>query len=120
MARAVHVDHLARLLPIRVHDLNLTYASLALLAGILPNLVSERLGHANLGITLNLYSHVTKGMDRTAADLVGWLLDTTLNPVAQRVHGPAAAASGHRVRRRNRSSEGLSLPSEGGQPADGT
>jgi integrase len=61
--------------PIRVHDLRDTYASLALLAGIHPKVVSERLGHANISITLNLYSHVTEGMDRDAADLVAQLLD---------------------------------------------
>ncbi|TAL20617.1 MAG: site-specific integrase, partial [Frankiales bacterium] len=46
-----------------------------LLAGIHPKVVSERLGHANISITLNLYSHVTEGMDRDAADLVAQLLD---------------------------------------------
>lgn len=61
--------------PIRVHDLRHTYATLALLAGIHPKVVSERLGHANIGITLNLYSHVTEGMDRAAAELVAQLLD---------------------------------------------
>lgn len=61
--------------PIRVHDLRHTYATLALLAGIHPKVVSERLGHANISITLNLYSHVTEGMDRDAADLVAQLLD---------------------------------------------
>jgi len=60
---------------IRVHDLRHTYATLALLAGVHPKVVSERLGHANIAITLNLYSHVTEGMDRSAADLVAQLLD---------------------------------------------
>jgi integrase len=31
---------------------------------------SERLGHANIGITRNLYSHVTEGMHRAAAEIV--------------------------------------------------
>jgi integrase len=60
---------------IRVHDLRHTYATLALEAGVHPKVVSERLGHANIGITLNLYSHVTEGMDRAAAELVAQLLD---------------------------------------------
>ena len=60
---------------IRVHDLRHTYATLALLAGVHPKVVSERLGHANIAITLTLYSHVTEGMDRSAADLVAQLLD---------------------------------------------
>jgi integrase len=63
----------AKLPHIRVHDLRHTYATLALEAGVHPKVVSERLGHANTGITLNLYSHVTEGMDRAAADLVAGL-----------------------------------------------
>ncbi|MDP9497889.1 MAG: tyrosine-type recombinase/integrase, partial [Actinomycetota bacterium] len=59
---------------VRVHDLRHTYATLALEAGVHPKVVSERLGHASIGITLNLYSHVTEGMDRGAADLVAGLL----------------------------------------------
>jgi len=58
---------------VRVHDLRHTYATLALQAGVHPKVVSERLGHANIGITLDLYSHVTEGMDRGAADLVAGL-----------------------------------------------
>lgn len=58
---------------LRVHDLRHTYATLALETGVHPKVVSERLGHANIGITLNLYSHVTEGMDRDAADRVAGL-----------------------------------------------
>ncbi len=58
---------------IRVHDLRHTYATLALEAGVHLKVVSERLGHANIGITLNLYSHVSEGMDRAAADLLARL-----------------------------------------------
>ena len=35
-----------------------------------PKVVSERLGHSTIAITLDLYSHVTPGMARGAADLV--------------------------------------------------
>jgi len=58
---------------VRVRDLRHTYATLALEAGVHPKVVSERLGHANIGITLNLYSHVSEGMDRDAADRVARL-----------------------------------------------
>ena len=37
---------------IRLHDLRHTHATLALSAGVHPKVVSERLGHANIGITL--------------------------------------------------------------------
>ncbi len=55
---------------IRLHDLRHTYATLALKAGVHPKVVSERLGHATVGITLDLYSHVTPSIARDAADVV--------------------------------------------------
>lgn len=55
---------------IRLHDLRHTYATVALKAGVQPKLVSERLGHATTGITLDLYSHVTPGLGREAAGAV--------------------------------------------------
>ena len=56
--------------PIRLHDLRHTYATLALNAGMHPKVVSERLGHATVGITLDLYSHVTPAIARDAANVV--------------------------------------------------
>ena len=53
---------------IRIHDLRHTHASLMLMAGIHPKVVSERLGHANIGITLDLYSHVLPGLQEAAAE----------------------------------------------------
>src|SRR5664280_1431220 len=40
---------------IRLHDLRHTHATLALQAGIHPKVVSERLGHATISITLDTY-----------------------------------------------------------------
>ena len=34
-------------------------------------MVRERLGHANIGIKMDIYSHVTTTMQREAADRVG-------------------------------------------------
>jgi site-specific recombinase XerD len=34
---------------------------LALADGVHPKIVQERLGHANISITLDIYSHVTAG-----------------------------------------------------------
>ena len=59
---------------IRVHDLRHTYATVALRAGVHPAVVSERLGHASVAITLDVYSHVVPGMRREAADEVAALL----------------------------------------------
>jgi integrase len=58
---------------IRLHDLRHTWATLALQAGIHPKVVSERLGHATTGITLDLYSHVQPELDASAATTVAQL-----------------------------------------------
>lgn len=55
---------------IRLHDLRHSYATLALKAGVHPKVVSERLGHSTIAITLDLYSHVAQGLDADAAELV--------------------------------------------------
>jgi len=40
-----------------------------------PKIVSEMLGHTEIGITLNLYSHVTPAMHESASSALGRLLD---------------------------------------------
>jgi len=52
---------------IRLHDLRHTHASLMLKQGIHPKVVQERLGHATIGITQDIYSHVTPGLQEAAA-----------------------------------------------------
>ncbi len=52
---------------VRFHDLRHAHATLLLLAGIHPKVVSERLGHASIGITLDIYSHVLPSMQSEAA-----------------------------------------------------
>ena len=52
---------------IRFHDLRHTHASLMLRQGTHPKIVSERPGHANIGITLDTYSHVLPGLQEAAA-----------------------------------------------------
>ena len=53
---------------IRFHDLRHTSATLLLAKGIHPKIVQERLGHSDISMTLNRYSHVTPDMQRSAAD----------------------------------------------------
>jgi len=53
---------------IRFHDLRHTCATLMLANGEHPKVVQERLGHADIAMTMNLYSHVTGDMQRQAAD----------------------------------------------------
>lgn len=51
----------------RFHDLRHTYASLMLAASVHPKIVSEALGHSTVAITLDIYSHVTPGLQAAAA-----------------------------------------------------
>lgn len=52
----------------RFHDLRHTHATLLLKEGIHPKIVSERLGHSEIRITLDTYSHVLPQMQREAAE----------------------------------------------------
>ncbi len=52
---------------IRLHDARHTHASLMLKQGIHPKIVSERLGHSSIVITLDTYSHVSPGLQEAAA-----------------------------------------------------
>lgn len=53
---------------IRLHDLRHTAATLMLENGAHPKIVQERLGHSDISMTLNRYSHVMPGMQRDVAD----------------------------------------------------
>jgi integrase len=59
---------------IRLHDVRHSYATAALVAGVPAKVVSERLGHANIAITMDTYSHVLPGMDERAAATVASLI----------------------------------------------
>jgi len=59
---------------IRLHDLRHSYATAALAAGIPAKVVSERLGHATITITMDTYSHVLPGLDERAAVTVARLI----------------------------------------------
>ena len=53
--------------PLDVHGLRHSYATAALRAGVSPEVLSRRLGHADIGITLGFYAHVRPSDDRDAA-----------------------------------------------------
>ena len=53
---------------VRFHDLRHTHATQLLLAGVHPKVAQERLGHATITTTLDLYSHVTETMQGDAAE----------------------------------------------------
>lgn len=60
----------AKLPRIRLHDVRHTWATLALAAGVPMKVVQERLGHASISITMDIYSHLLEGLDRDAAETV--------------------------------------------------
>lgn len=53
---------------IRFHDLRHSHATMLLSANVHPKIVSERLGHSGIALTLDTYSHVMPGLQREAAD----------------------------------------------------
>ena len=57
------------------HGLRHAHATLALTAGINPKVVSERLGHSTIAVTMDIYSHVLPGMQEEAALAVERLLN---------------------------------------------
>src|SRR3546814_20070531 len=61
----------AGLSPICLHDLRHTSATLALTAGIHPKVVSERLGHSTVQLTLDRSSPVVAGIHASAAEPLG-------------------------------------------------
>ena len=63
-ARTLSEDALPR---IRLHDLRHTHATLLLRDRESPNVVSERLGHASVAVTLSIYNHVLPGDQKAAA-----------------------------------------------------
>jgi integrase len=62
---------------IRFHDLRHTAATLMLQQGVHPKVVQERLGHSDISMTLNTYSHVLPVMQDEAAEK----LDILLTPI---------------------------------------
>ncbi len=86
-----HINHFkpmlasAELPAIRFHDLRHTSATLLLAAGVHPKIVQERLGHSQIGITLDTYSHVVPTVQLEAAGK----LDALMRPVAKLKAGKA-------------------------------
>ena len=55
---------------VRFHDLRHTFASLMLLRGAKPKVISEALGHASVAFTMDVYSHIMEGMQEDAMTLL--------------------------------------------------
>ena len=81
-----HFEKLAQdagLPPLRLHDLRHANASLALQAGVDLKVVSERLGHSQLAVTADLYTHVHRGLGQDAADRIAAALSPASDPASE-------------------------------------
>jgi len=58
----------------RFHDLRHTAASLLLAQGVHPRVVMETLGHSQISVTMNKYSHVLPVLQRDAANKMDAIL----------------------------------------------
>lgn len=59
---------------LRLHDLRHSHATMLVSSGLNIKAVSSRLGHASVGITLDLYSHAQREDDEKAAEIMGSLM----------------------------------------------
>jgi integrase len=64
---------------IRFHDLRHSHATVMLKSNVHPKIVSERLGHSRVALTMDVYSHVIPGMQQEAAAAIDAAFDRALN-----------------------------------------
>lgn len=53
---------------IRLHDLRHTSATLLINQGVHAKIISSRLGHSNIGTTMDIYGHALQSADQQAAE----------------------------------------------------
>lgn len=63
---------------IRFHDLRHTHATMLLSKDVNPKIVSERLGHSTINITLDTYSHVLPNMQKEAVKKLNQLFENNI------------------------------------------
>ena len=83
MEEAETLNRAPALVPdVRLYDLRHTCATLLLLADVNVKVVSERLGHSCIQITLDTYSHVLPTMQKRAAEKMNLILGRMLPQAA--------------------------------------
>ncbi len=80
-ARSTHLIKKADVPKIRFHDLRHTVATLMLKGEINPKIVKEILGHSDVRITLDIYSHVLPSVHKETAQKFGNMLFDQANSV---------------------------------------
>jgi len=71
---------------VRFHDLRHTFASLMLLRGAKPKVISEALRHASVAFTMDVYSHIIEGMQSDAMALLDEVLPAGVNRTKNRIN----------------------------------
>ena len=69
---------------VRFHDLRHSHATQLMKEGVNPKIVSERLGHSSIAITLDLYSHVSRGLQQEAVDKLDASLQKAMDKPTQK------------------------------------
>ena len=69
---------------VRFHDLRHTFASLMLLRGAKPKVISEALGHSSVAFTMDTYSHIIEGMQEDTMALLDEVLPAGVNGVSRK------------------------------------
>jgi len=94
----------------RLHDLWHTHAAMLLRQGVHPKVVQERLGHANVGITLDVQSYVMPGMRSDAAVKTDARLRAALTGQNRRKVGAGSTPSLWHLGRWNQASSRCTTP----------
>ena len=71
---------------VRFHDLRHTFASLMLLRGAKPKVISEALGRSSVAFTMDVYSHIIEGMHSDATALLDEVLPEAKNGIPQTIN----------------------------------
>jgi hypothetical protein len=64
---------------VRFHDLRHSFASLMLMLGVSPKVISEALGHSSVAFTMDVYASVMKGMQKDGMALLNGVLPEGVN-----------------------------------------
>ena len=73
-------SHHAELAGVRLHDLRHTHASLLIQLNANPKTISDRLGHASIQITMDVYAHLLPGVQEAAVAGLDALLEPAFAP----------------------------------------
>lgn len=82
-----------------MHDLRHTHATLTLQAGVHPKVISGRLGHATVAMTLRLYSHAIPALQHHAAAAIADLTSGAAAALAGWARTRRVGGDGDRGRR---------------------